>query len=279
MSTEEILKELDTATKLIDLDDEDDDEDDDDDDEDYKPTSPPTTRTITRKTKASNKKPSKKIMSIASQKVAEAANLLVSSAHADIDRHNRVAECVFLSKPYERNNEAVQGFITTHKYYAVLVLVFAKRDSGKVTAQPLTNGGETKTIRITKPKNPHFMSDPNTRSTFLQMIFADEKGNIDKSYVPIIQALSQGIIEEQNQDDNKTIVDVHFDKPIQPRVRKVKQKHLTFNSSAVKRCTICGQGKILQKPDVLVFEVEEIKFVETAQSSTKGAETTGYMSE
>ena len=207
------------------------------------------------KPKAKEQQPSKSGLEEAT------AALEISSADGDIDDEIGCAEDCFLSMPYTKDVTR-NGVLSTHTYYCILVLTHSEKDSKAVTATPKVdkNGAGSYLVRIIKPKYPSFLEGTNQ----IHFIESALEGHHEAA-----KGFSQSVFAYKG-DRNATIVDVHFKNPIHPRVQKISEVHLELFDFD-DECKACRRINIDDIANVTAFEVEEIRFTQTAQRTVEGA--------
>ena len=188
---------------------------------------------------------------------------------ADVDSTSGPQEYVYLSKEYRRLQRR-DNILTEHKYWSIVVFTLCEADNSKVKAHVLSHDVQPGKgcCRIVKPKFSAFMFGSKL-STFADICF-DDDGDASTGF-------SQSV--KEHCTDNDLIVDVHFDEPIHTTVRRISESHIEFSSEAAEECRACGLVEIIDTPNVVVFEVEAIKTIHTAETTTRGQRRRARISE
>ena len=67
-----------------------------------------------------------------------------------------------------------------------------------------------------------------------------------------------------------TLIDVHFENPILPTVVKLGFVHLKLMVEGAKPCPTCKVRKILEIPNIVAFQVEEVAYHQATEMTARG---------
>ena len=190
---------------------------------------------------------------------------IASDADADLDHATGPVEGILLSKPCKRM--VLKGNqLNEHTFWNIVVFNLSEKDNDKTSASTLESEGEM-VCRIKKAKHPSFMFG-NKLNVFADLISEQE---------PEAQTgMTQAAIEHQK--NNMIVVDVHFPRAVHKCVRQVSKTHCELCRSTFE-CSKCNMKDVIEMPNVVVCEVEEIDMIETANTTARGQTKAAEMSE
>lgn len=237
---------------------------------------PPSTRSKKKKDAPSATKPKQKpskpnMSSNKSDKDSDKNTAFISEADADVTEGSGPQEGVFLSNSY-RTEKVIDGQIVACKNWVIVVFAYSKQDAKNVDAQMIApKGSNAHTVcRIKKNKFPWLFKNEKL-ITFCQMVFGQ--------YETPAKAFSGSIIKNRQLVDNDIYIDVHFPEPVVNRARRLCEKNLKIYRNGSVKCRDCGLKDILEKPNVVVFEIEALESAIEAELTTRAEEAEGYVSE
>jgi len=195
----------------------------------------------------------------------QASSLNITIADADVTEETGPVENVFLSEPYNRMILKGQS-LYEHTFWNVVVFNLSEKDNEKTEAKVVESDGEN-VLRVIKPKYPSFMFG-NKLTVFADLILEGE--------TEAAKGMTQATMKHKK--NNKVTIDVRFPLPIQTFVRTVSSTHCELCRSPYE-CSKCGMKDFFEMPNVIVYEVEAIRNIETAEGTTRHQKKSAHMSE
>ena len=219
-----------------------------------------------RQTRSAKKKGSKYDKSPAPPPTLAQAAAFLSVADADINPTTGPVEGIILSMPYKR--QQLRGnSLNEHTYWNITVLVYSKDDRALVKSQVIKEDGEMKKVRITKPKVPSYFKGGKLATVGDLIISNDPSAG---------KGFAQGV--NQHIHENEVVVDVHLPRAIHQNVRLLQSTHCSLTRGGVP-CSLCKQKLVADTANAVVFEVEEVSFIATADATVRGLDKTADLSE
>jgi len=180
---------------------------------------------------------------------------LVSDAEADVVINSGPVENVYMSDAYYREETEPDGTKYKYTYNVIIVLCTTMTDADSVTCRHLGSAGGNKTIRISKFRVSSILQNRNAKAIAGQMNidFASQSGLT--SALTWYTRMSQHIL-----------IDVHFENDVQPRVMRLEPTKIQCAHPAYKACSKCGMEPLLELPNIAIFEVKHVNFIEVSSA-------------
>lgn len=179
----------------------------------------------------------------------------ISDAEADVFINTGPVENVYMSDPYYREQTEPDGTRYKYTYNLVAVLCSTMADADAVTCRHLGSAGGNKIIRVSKFRVSTILQHRNAKAIAGQM-------NIDAAS----QSGFTSALTRYGRLNDRLLIDVHFESEIMPRVMRLEPTKIQCNHPGYKACSKCGQEVLLELPNVAIFEVKHVNFIEVSSA-------------